>query len=240
MKSPPISTFGIIIGAFESGEKDKIIRILGTETGKIGAIAKRCRGLNAAANTSKKKSLSNPPFVRQPELFDHGNFYLSSGRGPSSASSTPSPSPGGLYVLQPETTFQSPLALSDSIAKLILASFIAETLDALTTDNHHEDGIYVAPTIEGLLQISRTTSTKETLKTAFACTIRLLAISGFGLPAKLHTTNIQHQEEGRNNPSLNGIIPNKRNLRAVIHHISEIRGFSLESESSIELLLSKI
>lgn len=240
MKSPPLSTFGIIIGSFESGEKDKIIKILGTKTGKIGAIAKRCRGLNTAVSTSKKKSPSNASFVRQPELFDHGEFYLSSGRGSSSASSTPSPSPGGLYILQPETTFHHPLLLSDSIAKLILASFIAETLDALTIDNHHEDGIYVPPAIEGLLQLSQTTSVQETLKTAFGCTLRLLSISGFGIPAKLRTTNTLQPEESCADPSLARIIPNKRNLRTIIHHISDIRGFSLESESSIELLLSKI
>jgi len=237
MKSPPISTLGIIIGTFESGEKDRIIRVLGSETGKIGAIAKRCRGLTVA---SKKKSFSNASFLRQPELFDYGDFYLSSGRGSSSASSTPTPSPGGLYILQPETTFHHPFLLSDSIAKLILASFIAETLDALTTDNHHEDGIYVAPAIEGLLELSRTTSDKETLKTAFRWTLNLLAISGFGIPAKLHTTNKGQREENDNSLNLTGIIPNKRNLRTIIHHISDIRGFSLESESSIELLLSKV
>jgi hypothetical protein len=240
MKSPPISTFGIIIGSFESGEKDKIIRILGTRTGKIGAIAKRCRGLTTAIGTSKKKSHSRASFVRQPELFDHGDFYLSSGRGSFSASSTPSPSPGGLYTLQPDTTLNHPLLLSDSIAKLILASFIAETLDALTTDNHQEDGIYVAPALEGLLRLSQTTSVNETLKVTFSVVLRLLAISGFGIPAELHTTNDRQQEGNSDNPNPHGITANKRNLRAVIHHISEIRGFGLECESSIELLLSKV
>jgi hypothetical protein len=239
MPPHPISTFGIIIGSFDSGEKDKIIKILGTKTGKIGAIAKRCRGINQAINTSKKISLSNASFVRQPELFDHGEFYLSSGRRSSSASSTPSPSPGGLYTLQPDTTLKSPFLLSDSIAKLILASFIAETLDALTTDSHQEDGNYVAPALEALLRLSQTTSVNETLKVAFSGATRLLAISGFGLPTGLHATNNRQQEWNTEDAYLTGIIPNKRNLRAVIHHISDIRGFGLESESSVELLLSK-
>jgi hypothetical protein len=235
MKSPPISTFGLIIGSFEWGEKDKIIRILGTKTGKIGAIAKRCRGLNMASNTSQKKYLSKGTFVRQPELFDHGDFFLSSGRGSSSASSIPAPSPGGLYTLQSETTLNSPFLLSDSIAKLILASFIAETLDALTTDNHEEDGSYVAPALEALQRLSETTSVNETLKVAFESALRLLAISGFGIPAVLHATS-----DTLGSHNLTAITPNKRNLRAIMYHISEIRGFGLESASSVELLLSKL
>ena len=219
MKSPPICTSGLIIGSFESGEKDKIIRLLGEKTGKISAIAKRCRGSNIFNSSSK-----SPVFTRQPELFDYGDFYLSSGhRFISSSSSTLFPSPGGLYTLQHETTLKPPFSLSDSMAKIVLASFLVETVDALTTDSNPDDGCYLDLALEVLQALSQTTSVSDKLKMTFYSLLKLLNLSGFGLPPERHVTT-----------------PTKRNLRAIIKHITEIRGFELQSESSIELLLSKI
>jgi DNA repair protein RecO len=154
MKTSPIQVNGIIVAAFESGEKDKVLKVLGVSTGKVAVIAKGCRSSN------KKQG-------RQPELFDYGSFILT----PSTTSS--------LLTLHKETVLKTELNLLTRFDKMIAACFVLECADALTTEHHVEDGELVVFLQKVLAALAATESCRASLTCCFDAVVAVASHTGF-------------------------------------------------------------
>jgi hypothetical protein len=262
MKLPTFSTFGLIIAYFESGEKDKIFRMLGEATGKISFIAKRCRGQsinynsnNTKNNSAKKRTtttstkkyaVSLPP--RSPDFLDYGLFYLRPSR--TNYQST----------IQSHSVFQTDENSQDHCNTTIH-----------NVEIHNNGGLYV---LQNESQIYPPLPLNDT--------ISKIILSAFVAEMIDYITTDNNAEEGLYLEPTLGLLnkisntsnipdglrviyygsidilsrsgfglprqliqntpppPTKRKIRSILEHLGDIRGYKLKSLDSVELLLGKI
>ena len=144
---------GVIIKAFESGERDLVLHVLSEERGRVSILAKNVRG------ASKGK------FGRKIDLFEYGRFEVSE-------------TPRGLLLLKSFEGENLHKTLRTNLDKFVCASSLMDVVDLLFREEMpiHDE---IWATLElSLSALDESNTTRETLRVLCLGTAQLMVCSG--------------------------------------------------------------
>lgn len=108
-------TQAIVLGHYEYGEADRILKLYTLEKGKVSAIAKGVRKIN-----SRKAGHLEP--------FTHVNLFLARGRN--------------LDIITQAEAINTRVGLRENLRLMALASYVVEVLDRFTYEEGRNSGLY--------------------------------------------------------------------------------------------------
>lgn len=150
---------GVIIKAFESGDRDLVLHVLSEERGRVSILAKNARG-------SKGK------FGRKIDLFEYGRFELNE-------------SSRGLLLLKAFHAENLHKSLRTNLDKFIAASALMDIVDLLFREElplHSETWAILELSLRAL---DESKTTRETLRVLCLATAKLMGCAGIHDTSKL-------------------------------------------------------